>query len=144
MRLEPLYLMRLHYPEGWSAGLSGGHSEHFMLAEGSVEGRIRGRVRGANLTRRRPDGTDVPEARGVIETQDGATLLFELRGVARTHVPGRRQVTGSVTHVSDDTRYTWLNDVVCVLSGEVRSLGGSGSEIVLQIAELVWVAPHDD
>ena len=52
----------------------------------------------------------------------------------------RRQVVGTVTHLSGDERYARLNDVVCVLTGEVQSgEGPDGSTlIVLDVAELVW------
>jgi len=44
-----------------------------------------------------------------------------------------------MTHVTDDERYCRLNDVVCALTGEVRlRVDGSGYEVVLDVAELVW------
>ena len=39
--------------------------------------------------------------------------------------------------MSADGRYRWLNDVVCAIAGEVRA-GDGGTEIVLDVAELVW------
>jgi hypothetical protein len=45
---------------------------------------------------------------------------------------------GSITHLSDDARYSWLNQAVCVLTGEVRPQAADGFEVVLEVSELVW------
>jgi hypothetical protein len=50
----------------------------------------------------------------VIETDDGATIMFEWRGYGRAYPPGRRQIVGAVFHLSDAEQYQRLNDVVCV------------------------------
>jgi hypothetical protein len=55
-------------------------------------------------------------------------------------IPGRRQVVGAIFHSSDDERYQRLNDVVCVCVGEVRTPAGESTELVIDIAELVWEA----
>jgi hypothetical protein len=73
----------------------------------------------------------------VIETDDGATVMFDYRGYGRAYPEGRRQVVATATHVAGDDRYRWLNDVVCALAGEVRR-DGDRTEIVLDVAELVW------
>lgn len=55
-------------------------------------------------------------------------------------------MVGSVLHLSDHDPYRRLNDVVCVWVGEVRSALNpelSGSELVLDIAELVWEPLED-
>lgn len=84
--------------------------------------------------------------RGVIETDDDATVLFDCRGYGRAYPEGKRQIVGSVLHLSDHPRYRRLNDAVCVCIGEVRSSTdgrGSGPELVLDVAELIWepIAP---
>ena len=56
---------------------------------------------------------------------------------ARTE-KGARQIVVSGTHVSDDDRYQWLNDVVCVGTGEVRP-----TELVIEMAEVIWEPPAD-
>ena len=139
MKLEPLYRIRFSYPEGWAVDLSGGE-QHFYLAEGRCEGSITGRFRGANFPPRRPDGTFRPDFRAVIETDDGATIMFEWHGYGRAYPVGRRQIVGAVFHLSDDERYSRLNDVVCVSVGEVRAASDPGgeTELVADIAELIW------
>jgi hypothetical protein len=145
MRLEPLYRVRFATPETWSVELTGpdGTEEQgFLIAEGRSEGRLSARFRAANYPRKRVDGTLLPDFRGVLETDDGATILFSWHGFARPPKGEARELVGSVSHVSDDPRYRWLNDVVCPLAGEVRPLAnGSGFEVVLEIAELIWETP---
>ena len=146
MRLESLYRIRFTYPEEWSIGLEGGWEQHLFLAEGRCEGAISGRFRGANFPQRRtPAGPFCPDLRAVVETDDGATVMLECHGYGRAYPVGRRQVVGSVLHLSDDERYSRLNDVVCVCAGEVRAAARPGevTELVLDVAELVW-EPIDD
>jgi hypothetical protein len=141
VRLEPLYRVTFHYPEAWFVELDGERgteSEHFFIAEGRCEGRVAGRFRGANHPHRRTDLTYLPDFQGVIETDDGATVMFDLRGYGRAYPEGRRQVVATATHVSADGRYRWLNDVVCAVTGEVRPGDTARTEIVLEVAELVW------
>jgi hypothetical protein len=141
VRLEPLYRMRFSYPESWEVGLEGGWQQHLYLAEGICEGAITGRLRGANFPQRRTEGGPFcPDFRGAIETDEGATVLVELRGYGRPYPPGRRQIVGSVLHLSDHDRYQQLNDAVCVCVGEVRASDDSdtGPHLVLDVAELVW------
>ena len=80
MRLEPLYTATFTTPESWSvevAAEAGIEGRGFLLAEGRTTGRISARYRAANFPRRRADGALVPEFRGVLETDDGAVILFE-------------------------------------------------------------------
>jgi hypothetical protein len=132
MRLAPLYRIRFTYPEGWEVELEGGWQQHLYLAEGRCEGAISGRFRGANYPQRRTEaGPFCP---------DGATVLLELQGYGRAYPPGRRQVVGSVLHLSDNERYRHLNDVLCVCVGEVRAPQEPAAQtsLVLDVAELVW------
>jgi hypothetical protein len=129
------------YPEEWSVELEGGWEQHLFLAEGRCEGSITGRFRGANFPQRRTGtGPFCPDFRAAIETDDGATILVELHGYGRAYPVGRRQIVGSVLHVSDSDRYRRLNDVVCVCVGEVRSAADpdADADLVLDVAELVW------
>jgi hypothetical protein len=80
VRLEPLYRVLFTYSGGWTAGLAepeSAESQHFFLTEGRCEGRITGRFRGANYPHRRSDGTFLPDFQSVIETDDGAEVLFD-------------------------------------------------------------------
>jgi hypothetical protein len=67
--------------------------------------------------------------------------MFELHGYGRAYPPGRRQIVGSVSHLSDSDPYRRLNDVVCVCVGEVRARDHPAREspdLVVDVAELVW------
>ena len=86
------------------------------------------------------DGALEPEFRGVLETDDGATILFHWEGLARL-TDGMRQLLGMAQHTSDDDQYRWLNDRVCAVEGEVRPRsGGSGFDVVLEVSEMMWEA----
>jgi hypothetical protein len=137
-----LYRIRFSYPEGWAIGLEGGWEQHLYVAEGRCEGRINGLFRGVNFPQRRTaEGPFVPDIRAVIETDDGATIMVESHGYGRPYPPGRREIVGSVLHLSGSDRYRRLNDVVCVCVGEVRASSdpnGQSPDLVLDVAELVW------
>jgi hypothetical protein len=77
----------------------------------------------------------------VIETDDDATVMVECHGYGRAYPAGRRQIVGSVLHLSDSDRYRRLNDVVCVCVGEVRTPADPdqpSSDLVMDVAELIW------
>jgi hypothetical protein len=142
MRLEPLYSATFTTPESWSVGLDGrfgSEEQNFLIAEGRSQGRLSARLRGANFLRRRADGTLLPDFRGVLETDDGASILFSWNGYARANGAGMRELVGSITHITGDERYAWLNDAFCAIAGEVRPRsGGSGFDVVIEVSELVW------
>jgi Protein of unknown function (DUF3237) len=161
VRLKPLYRLTFEYPRDWGVELQGerGLEEQlFLLAEGSVDGEIKGKFHGSNYPRRRTDKTAVTDIRGVIETEDDAVVMVEYRGYGRAHTTAhdkvagshRRQWVASAVHLSGAEKYRWLNDVVCVGTGEVgpRASGpatsgvglsaGPASTLVLDVAELIW------
>ena len=128
-------------PESWSVdlrGAGGSEGQLFLVAEGRCEGRISGRYRAANFPRRRVDGALTPDFRGVLETDDGAAIIFSWQGYARETPNGGRQLVGGMTHLSDDERYRWLNDAYCMVVGEVRSRADDGFEVIMDVLELVW------
>jgi hypothetical protein len=145
MQLEPLYRVAFTTPEAWSVELEGEHGTEgrsFLLAEGRSQGRLSARLRGANFPRHRADGTLTPDFRGVLETDDGATVLYSWRGYGRAGRDGARELVGCVTHETGDLRYRWLNTAVCALAGEVRPRqDGAGFDVVYEVAEIVWEQP---
>jgi hypothetical protein len=98
------------------------------------------RYRAANFPRRRVDGALVPEFRGVLETDDGAEILFEWAGLAVLTPTGMRRLLGSITHTTSDERYRWLNDRVGAVEGEVRPRKEGGFDVVFEVAEMIWEA----
>jgi hypothetical protein len=142
MRLEPFYRVRFTTPESWYVelgGTAGSEGRGFLIAEGRCEGGLSARYRGANFPRQRLDGTVEPNFRGVLETDNGATIIFAWRGYTRPMANGPAQIVGTITHLSDDERYRWLNDRAFALTGEVGpSREGHGYEAALEVAELIW------
>ena len=142
MRLEPLYRARFSTPQSWSTeltGPAGTEGQNFLFTEGRCEGRIAATWHGANYPRRRTDGTLTPDFRGVLETDDGATILFAWHGYGRAGADGTSQLVGSMTHITGDERYRWLNDAFYAVAGEVqRRPEGNGVDVVLDVSELVW------
>ena len=153
MQLKPLYSVRFRYPDAWDVeitGPGGVEEQNFLFAEGVCTGRIAGRFRGANHPRRRTDHTFEMDFQGFIETEDGASVIFDYKGYGRSYPKGRRQVVGAAKHVSDHESYRWLNDSICVIAGEVRSPQKPAAEIrqgdvelVFDVSELVWEAPQE-
>jgi len=144
MQLEPFYRVTFTTPESWSVmreGADGTEGRSFLIAEGRASGRLSARYRAANFPRRRADGALEPEFRGVLETDDGATILFHWEGLATMTDSGMRQLLGMAQHTTDDERYRWLNDRVCTVEGEVRPRAGSdGFDVVLLVSGMVWEA----
>jgi hypothetical protein len=138
MQLDPFYRVTFTTPESWSVtreGIDGTEGQSFLIAEGRAEGGLSARYHAANFPRRRVDGALEPAFRGVLETDDGATILFRWDGLARQTPSGVRQLLGTMFHVSDDERYRWLNDRVCVVEGEVRPReDGGGFEVTLDVS----------
>jgi hypothetical protein len=147
MRLEHLYRVTFTTPEAWKVELDGARgreAQSFLIAEGRSQGRLSGRYRAANYPRTRTDGTLLPDFRGVLELDDGATVLFAWHGYAAPRPDAKLELVGGMIHTSDDERYRWLNDVHCAVAGEVwPRANGNGHEVVLDVAQLVWEPPLD-
>ena len=142
MQLEPFYRVTFTTPESWSVTREGGsdaEGQSFLIAEGRTAGRLSARYRAANFPRRRADGVLEPEFRGVLETDDGASILFHWEGLATLNDSGMRQLLGTIQHVSDDERYRWLNERVGTIEGEVRPLvDTAGFDVVLDVSLMTW------
>src|SRR5262245_55741516 len=105
MRLVPLYRARFSTSQSWSVELTGPggtESQSCLRTEGRGDGRIAGSWRAANSPRRRADGTLTPDFRGVLETDDGATIIFAWHGYGQAAAAGTSRLVGSMTHVTDD------------------------------------------
>ena len=125
MRLERLCSIDLQYvgdvhllrPYGNEAGLAYGGGD------GTVAGdRLAGSVRWSNHPTRRGDGTMLPSARGAVTTADGGLVLFDMTGrTVFVDVDGGsvgRQLVMTLFE-SEDERYAWLNDTVCIAEGAI-------------------------
>jgi hypothetical protein len=124
MRLEFLFEIELDYDGGFVviAPYGGHEGSGYGDGKGHVSGdRVTGSVRWSNHPHRREDGVLVPNAHGLIETGDGARILFHLGGYS--HViegsPKLRGIVSPATFETDDDRYRWLNDVIAVGEGTI-------------------------
>jgi hypothetical protein len=125
VKLEALYRVELLYSGLWDAD-----DQRLLYGEGRVEGRVAGRFRGLNRAHRRADGSFEPDYNGVIETDDGASILWHLTGYGW---PREGRVVATIKHCCDDQRYEWLNHVLCAANGTV-----GGRTVKLDVSELVW------
>ena len=116
-REEPIYsgMFLLVQPYGGEAGTGYGEGD------GTVTGpQLRGTVRWVNHPYRCSDGTTLPDAHGVIVTDDHALILFTLQGRAfLEHDTGRPVLATSFE--ADDARYMWLNTTLCILEGVIST-----------------------
>ena len=139
MRLEPLYRLTFRYIR--TATVDVGDERHqFLEAEGRCEGKVSGNFRGANRARRRSGGGPFePDYHGVIETEDGATILWDLTGYG---FPDEGRAVVTIKHLAQDERYTWLNERLC--AGNVTLVrGDDATDFVVDVGELLWEPPAD-
>jgi hypothetical protein len=123
MRLDPLCTMELRYtgdfhvvrPYGNEAGIGWGMGEGVVTGE-----RLGGVAQWSNQPARRGDGVMLPNARGVIATSEDAEVMFDLTGrtvfIERNGEEVGRQLL-TVMFESENDRYAWLNNTVCVGDG---------------------------
>jgi hypothetical protein len=126
MRLDPLCELELAYrnlvvisPYGGADGAAYGEGEGKAIGD-----RLNGTARWSNHPKRRGDGVFLPDAHGVIETDDGGTVLFHVRG--RTlfeDESGRQNLV--LTFESESDSYRWLNHEVCVAEGVIDAERGA-------------------
>jgi hypothetical protein len=86
--------------------------------------RLSGRARWSNHPKRRSDGVYLPDAHGAIETEDGAPVIFHLRGRTRMESDVGLQNLVAIFE-SEDDRYAWLNGEVCVVEGVIVAKQGA-------------------
>ena len=143
MRLEALCLLELRYtsdfhyvsPFADESGLGWG------LGEGTAVGdSLRGTVQWSNHPRGRSDGVMLPAARGVITTDDDAEVMFDLSGrtvfVEQGPVTVGRQLLLTLFE-SEDARYRWLNNTVCLTEGVIDPVAKAmHMEVSLCVPEL--------
>jgi hypothetical protein len=117
VKLVPLFTMRHRQTAAvYSDPLPGGETVGWVIGEGVVSGaRIRGTLQRANRPWHRADGVQVPDSHGIITTDDGASVFFELRGLGRPASGDTRpEAYGGLTFRTSEARYAWLNSVFAV------------------------------
>ncbi len=136
MRLELISTFDWSYDEdvrlkapGYDLVIPFGTAEGQAYGEGrgTATGRVTGTVVWSNYPHRRSDERMLPDVRGLIRTDDGASILFELRGrtVFGDDGLGRQNLVGWFE--AEDERYRWLNDVVCIAEGVIETTACASS-----------------
>jgi Protein of unknown function (DUF3237) len=136
MRLEHLFDLDLRYegeyvvvrPYGGQDGIG------YAAGAGRATGpRVEGTVRFSNNPRVRGDGVLLPALDGAITTDDGARLVFSSTGLGRKEKGGRRfRAALAMTLESDDERYAWVNESLCVADATV-----AGRHVTMRIHRLL-------
>jgi len=124
MRIDPLFDLEIRFTRYAFARAGDGQWICYAEGDGTVEGdAFRGTLRWSNRARLREDEVWLPRIDGAIATEDGVELLFAFRGYNRSiQLVGNwhwRAISGSITFLTSDERYRWLNDV----SGAVEGRG---------------------
>ena len=151
VHLEPVSVFRWSYdergrvaPPGYAlvSAYEGDEGIGYGEGLGAATGRIQGEVVWSNYPRRRSDGRMLPNARGLITTSDGGSILFELRGrtIFGADGLGRQNLVGWFE--SDHERYLWLNDVVCIAEGMIGD-GGMEIRVYAGIHDMPAAPPYD-
>ena len=118
MRLQPLYRATFTTPERWAVEVAGAHGtevQDFLIAEGRTED-VSARLRGSTI----PAGAQTAHCSPTFAaplTPMTAPRSFSWQGYARPGAPDR-EIVGSITHVTGNERYAWLNNTVCAMVGE--------------------------
>ena len=106
----------------------GAGGQLYGTMEGKLVGeRVRGALRLTNLALRRADNVNLPTLRGVLTTDDDAVVWVELDGIATLRESDNARVFVTACRFrTGDERYRWLNSVVGVLEGVLRSVAVGG------------------
>jgi hypothetical protein len=106
----------------------GAGGQLYGTMEGRLSGeRLSGELRLTNLAERRADNVNLPTLRGVLTTDDGASVWIELDGVATLReADGARVFVTACRFRTGDERYAWLNTVVGVLEGVLGAVALEG------------------
>ena len=89
--------------------------------DGWVKGeQLEGKARWVNHPHCRSDGVWLPNLHGVIQTEDGASILFRLQGRTKFMAGGQGHQLLTAMLETGDERYEWLNDSICVIEGVIE------------------------
>jgi hypothetical protein len=120
MNFTPLGDIDLTYLPGVTLVEYGIGGQYYGAMEGTWRGdRISGKLRLTNIAQKRADNVNTPTLRGVLETDDGATMFVEMNGLSQIHEGGRVFVA-SLTLRTGHPSYQWVNTLLAVVEGELH------------------------
>ena len=127
MELVELGELELVYTSLESLDYGAGGQLYGTMA-GTLRGkRVGGSLRLTNLALRRPDNVNLPTLRGLLTTDDGATIWVELDGIATLRPSDEARVFVTACRFrTGDERYGWVNTVVGVLEGVLGAVAVGG------------------
>ena len=130
MRLDHLAELDVQYTTDLLIVQPYGTGEGTGLGEGigTLSGeRINGTFKWSNLAHRRSDGNILGHHRGLVETDDGASLILTMQ--TRLIFLDDRTKAGQnlwMWFEAEEERYRWLNDVLCIGEGRLDLLSLKG------------------
>jgi hypothetical protein len=127
MNLVPLADLELRYTSLTSVGYGAG-GQLYGTMEGRLKGEeLRGNLQLTNLASMRPDNVNLPTLRGLLTTDDGASIYVEMNGIATLRAADQARVfVTSVTFRTGEPRYVWLNTLFGLLEGVLDSVSVGG------------------
>ena len=94
--------------------------QYYAFMEGSWRSdRISGDLRLTNIAQKRADNINTPTLRGIMTTDDGATIFVEMNGLSQIQEGGRVFVS-SLTLRTAHPDYQWVNTLFAVVEGELH------------------------
>lgn len=140
-----LYSLHWEYRQRWRVPVPGsGETAGFAYIEGRASGVVGGRFRGTNKARSRADGVFLTDAHGVIETDDGDTIVVALEGYGCPWPRGpepiedRTSVVLAVRHWTDSDRWASLNESISVGIGENRFTSEGVRLLYVEVSNVEW------
>ncbi len=121
MRLKPLGEMDFVYVGPVLSFVDyGAGGQYYAAMEGAWRSdRISGKLRLTNVAQKRPDEINVPTLRGILETDDGATIFVEADGLSQVQAGGRVFIA-SLRLRTAHPDYKWVNTLFGVIEGELH------------------------
>jgi hypothetical protein len=121
MKLTPLGQMELTFVgpslDFVDYGVGG---QYYAALEGTWSSdRLRGRLRLTNIAQKRADNVNTPTLRGLLQTDDGASLFVEMNGLSQIEEGGRIFIS-SLTLRTAHPKYQWANTLFAVVEGELH------------------------
>lgn len=126
MEFTPIGEMDLTYEPGNILVDYGTGGQYYGVMVGTWRGGpVSGRLRMTNVAQKRPDNVNTPTLRGVLKTEDGATMFVELNGLSQIEGGGRVFVA-SLTLRTGHPDYAWVNTLLAVVEGELHGRPKAG------------------
>ena len=116
-RDEPAYEGKFILVRSYGGEEGTGYGEGDAIFTGP---KLQGKARWVNHPHRRSDGQMLPDAHGVIVTDDGAQIMFTMQGLTFFEDNIGKQLL-LTTFEAEDERYRWLNTSICFLEGVINA-----------------------